>query len=233
MVPMPWFLAVLLAAFFLVTSPALAQEGVAPVPLPNAQPISLRPQQRPGYQPRAAWDFHPKGRLWTRSTMAAIRGHGAPLIETVPDDIDAWCPAYAQNGPTQRAAFWTGLISALVRHESTYRPRAVGGGGRWYGLTQILPATARGYGCRAQTGEALRHGASNLSCAVRIMAFTVARDGVVALRDGRSAGVGADWGPMTKRAKRQQMAAYTRRQTYCRELSSVRPVARPATGLTR
>lgn len=159
--------------------------------------------------------------------MAAVQSHGRALIETVPVDIGDWCPAYAQHGPEKRAAFWTGMISALVKHESTYKPRAVGGGGKWYGLTQILPATARGYGCRAQTGEALRVGAANLSCAVRIMATTVARDGAVALKNGRRAGVGADWGPMTSRSKRQDMAGYTRERKYCRLLSSVRPVVRP------
>ena len=159
--------------------------------------------------------------------MSALQGHGRPLIEMVPGDIADWCPAYAQNSPEQRAAFWNGFISGLVKHESAYKPRAVGGGGRWYGLTQILPATARGYGCRAANGEALKAGPANLSCAVRIMATTVRRDGVVALKNGKLAGVAADWGPMTKRAKRADIANYTKRQKYCRLLSSVPPLPRP------
>ena len=88
-------------------------------------------------------------------------------------------------------------MSALAKHESTYRPWAVGGGGRWYGLLQILPATARGYKCNARTGQSLKDGAANLSCAVRIMAHTVPRDGVIhGYRGRKGQGVTADWGPM-------------------------------------
>lgn len=207
------------------TTPAVRAPTVA-VFTPG--PEATRPVARPGYLPRARWDFRREGHLWTRATMSALQGHGRPLIDMVPADIADWCPAYPENGPEKRAAFWTGFISALVKHESTYKPRAVGGGGKWYGLTQILPATARGYKCRVGTGEALKHGPSNLSCAVRIMAFTVNRDGVVARKNGRLAGVSADWGPMHSRKKRTDMAAYTKRQKYCRLLSSVKPVPRPA-----
>lgn len=186
-----------------------------------------RPVARPDYRPRARWDFQSNGYLWTRATMSAILAHGRPLVEMVPGDISEWCPAYPEQDQARRAAFWTGMISALVKHESTFRPRAVGGGGKWYGLTQILPATARGYGCRAQSREALKNGPANLSCAVRIMSVTVPRDGVVAQKNGRRAGVAADWGPMVFRAKRAEMQNFTRKQSYCRLLSSVRPAPRP------
>lgn len=176
---------------------------------------SVRPVMRSGVLPEARWDGQPQGAAWTRTTMAAVLGHGRALVETVPGDIETWCPAYASNSAQQRAAFWTGMISALARHESTYRPRVVGGDGRWFGLLQISPGTARGYDCAARSGEALRAGPANLRCAVRIMAETVPRDNAVALSGGRRAGVGADWGPMTQRGKRAEMAAFTRVQSYC------------------
>ena len=220
--------ACLLAGPSVATTPTLLEKRPVPRAVAHSVELSaIRPTQRDGYLPRARWEDHPQGALWTRATMAAVQSHGRPLIEMVPADIGDWCPAYRTNGPEQRAAFWTGMISALVKHESTYRPTAVGGGGKWYGLTQILPGTARGYGCRARSGTALKDGAANLSCAVRIMATTVPRDGVVALKNGRSAGVGADWGPMTRRSKRADMAGYTKAQSYCRLLSSVRPAQRP------
>jgi hypothetical protein len=37
-------------------------------------------------------------------------------------------------------------------------------------LLQIYPDTARRYGCRARTAEALNNPVENLSCAARIMA---------------------------------------------------------------
>ena len=68
-------------------------------------------------------------------------------MSRVPRDIDSFCPRYAELAPTGRKAFWAGLLSAVAKHESTYNPKASGGGGKWLGLMQIAPATWRSYGC--------------------------------------------------------------------------------------
>jgi hypothetical protein len=162
--------------------------------------------------------------------MTAISGHGEGLESLVPRDIDRWCPAYIDNGPEQRRAFWVGVMSALAKHESTYNPRAVGGGDLWYGLLQIYPDTARRYGCYARTGEALKDPEDNLSCAARIMNVTVARDNAIAVRDSRWRGIAADWGPMSNRGKTAEMVAWTNKQSYCQAQVNIRPQARPATG---
>ncbi|MGR3271283.1 transglycosylase SLT domain-containing protein [Thalassococcus profundi] len=205
---------------------AALPEAVAEAPV-SAQAVgtSVRPKARSTFLPRARWSNAGRGAIWTRSAISALRSHANALPRTVPRDIDDWCPAYRTAGLREREAFWVGLISALAKHESTYRPRAVGGGGRWHGLLQILPGTARGYGCRARTGPALQNAPANLSCALRIMARTVQRDGVVS--QGMR-GVAADWGPFHSRSKRRDMMAWTRAQTYCKPISSVRPRARPA-----
>ncbi len=182
------------------------------------------PPVRESHIPNTRWHHLPRSDLWTRSALSALKTHGAPLTDLVPRDIADWCPAYPQADEDARRAFWVGFLSTLAKHESTYRPWVVGGNGRWYGLLQILPATARGYGCRARSGEALKHGPSNLSCGVRIMAVTVLRDGVVS-RGGR--GVAADWGPLVSSRKRGDMQAWTRSQPYCTPLSTVRPRLRP------
>ena len=169
-------------------------------------------EPEPPAMPRLRWSHRDEGTRWTAATMDALATHGADLPATVPADIEAWCPGYETASEFDRRAFWAGLISALAWHESTHRPEAVGGGGRWYGLTQILPATARGYGCEVGTGAALKNGAANLSCAVRIMARTVSRDGVVA-RGMR--GVAADWGPFHSSKKREDMRAWVGAQPYC------------------
>lgn len=187
---------------------------------------SAYPPARVAQIPRTRWDHRAESALWTRSALSSLKQHGAGLVEMVPRDIADWCPAYPAASAEKRRAFWVGFLSALAKYESTYRPRAVGGGGRWFGLLQILPGTARGYGCRARSGQALMNGPANLSCAIRIMTRTVRRDGVVS-RGMR--GVAADWGPLVSRAKRQDMKAWTRNQTYCTPLSSVRPRARPET----
>jgi hypothetical protein len=195
---------------------AQATAALVPVPPQAAREANL---------PRTRWEHQPQAALWTRSALAALKAHGAGLVERVPGDIEEWCPAYAQAADKGRRAFWVGFLSALAKHESTYNAGAVGGGGRWHGLLQILPATARGYGCRAGDGAALRHGPDNLSCAIRIMAHTVPRDGVVS-RGMR--GVAADWGPLHSRAKREDMKRWLRAQSYCKPLRTVRPRARPA-----
>lgn len=193
----------------------------------NAGPPPVRPPLRAGYLPEARWDFRRDARLWTRAAMSALAAHGRGLETVVPRDIETWCPGYAANPPPLRRAFWVGMMSALAKHESTWRPHAVGGGGLWYGLLQIYPDTARRYGCRARTGRALTDPEDNLSCAVRIMAVTVGRDRAVALNDGRWRGVAADWGPMTDRAKIAEMAAWTRARPYCEITAAVTASPRP------
>lgn len=158
------------------------------------------------------WRAIPKSSDWQAAALAALDTHGQPLVEVTPADIDEWCPGYTEGGVEVRKAFWVGLLSALSKHESTWNPRAVGGGGLWYGLVQIAPPTARGYGCAAKTGEALKDGSANLSCAVRIMAHTVPRDGVVS--QGMR-GVAADWGPFHSARKREDMMSITRALPAC------------------
>ncbi|MBV2361287.1 lytic transglycosylase domain-containing protein [Thalassococcus sp. CAU 1522] len=215
----------------LVAAPVGAVTEVTPKPAittaPSAQAVdaSLRPMARTLVIPKARWGSRNGRSAWTLATLSALRGHASVLPELVPKDIAAWCPAYPTADRAQREAFWVGLISSLAWHESTHRPHAVGGGGLWYGLTQILPGTARGYGCKARTGSALKDPEDNLSCALRIMAVTVPRDQVISQR---MRGVAADWGPFHSRKKREDMAAWVRKQDYCTGLArSLRPVARP------
>ncbi len=161
-----------------------------------------------GALPPMAWDHRPEAAVWTGSALAAMENHGTGLISTVPSDVETWCPAYAESGAGDRAAFWVGLLSTLAEHESTWNPRAVGGGGRWFGLVQIAPATARGYGCQATSGEALKDGEANLSCAIRIANSQVQSRGSI------SRGM-LDWGPFHSGSKRSEMRAFTRSQPYC------------------
>ena len=84
------------------------------------------------------------------AAMTALKQHGRRLVDHTPRDIQDWCPGYARAPEPDRRAFWVGFLSTLAKHESRWRPGAVGGGGQWYGLLQILPATARGYGCAAE-----------------------------------------------------------------------------------
>ena len=159
------------------------------------------------------WGGRPEAGAWTKAAYTALDRQGAPLVAMVPDDIAAWCPGYPRARREARKAFWTAFLSELARYESTWNPEAAGGGGRWLGLLQISPDTAQGYGCRAQSAGALRDGALNLSCGIRIMAETVPRDGVIAAGGG---GAAADWGPLLRPDKRAAIQAATRARPACR-----------------
>ncbi|WP_272009278.1 transglycosylase SLT domain-containing protein [Roseovarius sp. ZX-A-9] len=203
---------------------------LAPVSAVGSEDGSLgeiKPVARPSEIPPTRWEHRPEAARWTRGALAALRTHGKALENTVPRDIAEWCPGYVSAPPPQRRAFWVGFLSALAKHESTYRPDAVGGGGKWYGLLQILPSTARGYGCMARSGSALKDGAANLSCAIRILAVTVPRDQAIAVKERRWRGVAADWGPMRSSRKRADMAGWLRQQSFCAVTTSPRPKARP------
>ena len=218
----------------LIASSAFAETVPAPRPLPIVEEAPLsgtfdgRPPARDNMIPRARWEHRTNGLLWTRVALSAVETHGRPLIDTVPRDIDDWCPAYVNNDNEGRAAFWAGLLSTLARYESTWDPRAVGGNGRWFGLLQIYPPTAEFRDCRVQTGSGLQRASANLNCAVRIMAITVPRDQAISIKDSRWRGVAADWGPIRTPWMQRDMKRYTKRQTYCRPIADVRPPPRSA-----
>lgn len=175
-------------------------------------PVAAPPEAPPVALPVMQWDHRPESPEWTAATLAALQNEGAALLGQIPGDIGTWCPGYSEAPAEERAAFWAGLLSALARHESTWNPAAVGGGGQWFGLVQISPRTAAGYGCEADSASELTDGVANLECAVRIAASTVSRDGVVAANRG---GLAADWGPFVNAAKRTEMATWVSSQSYC------------------
>ena len=166
-----------------------------------------------GARPAMRWDERPEAASWTARAMRAVGRHDDALAGHVPADIDTFCPRYRTAALADRRAFWVGLVSATSKHESSYNPRASGGGGRYIGLMQISPGTARQAGCEARTTAALKDGAANLECAVEIFAPHVAQDGMVAGSGNR--GVARDWGPFSRKSKRAEIAAWTAKQAYC------------------
>ena len=166
-----------------------------------------------GAPPVMRWDARPEAAVWTARALTAVAARDGDLASRVPGDIATFCPGYASASMGNRRAFWVGLMSATAKHESSFNPKASGGGGRYVGLMQISPGTARLAGCEATSGAALKDGAANLECAIRIFAPHVAGDGVVAGKGNR--GVARDWGPFSRQSKRAEIAAWTAAQPYC------------------
>ncbi|MGP9790768.1 lytic transglycosylase [Roseinatronobacter sp. NSM] len=161
------------------------------------------------------WDHRPEATLWTAAKFDALDHEGRALVETVPDDIDTFCPGYESADADGRKAFWTALFSGLAGYESTWRPDAAGAGGRYRGLLQIWPTSARFYGCDLSHPNGLYDGATNLRCAARIAAQAVERDQVVAGSPGRWGGVAKDWPPLRDASKRNDIAGFTRTLPAC------------------
>lgn len=165
------------------------------------------------FLPSMGWDHRPEATAWTVRSLAVVAANDDALADQVPSDIATFCPGYSKASVDDRRAFWAGLVSATAKHESTWNPKAAGGGGRWIGLMQIAPQTARAYKCEAQSSAALKNGEANLACAIRIMSAQVDRDGVVA--GGGARGIGRDWAPFRSASKRADIAAWTKSQDYC------------------
>lgn len=165
--------------------------------------------------PAMGWDARPEATSWTQASLLAVARQDAILADRIPADVAAWCPGYVAAGVNDRRAFWSGLLSAVAKHESAWNPSAAGGGGRWIGLLQIAPATAQTHGCDATSSAALKDGAANLQCAVQIMAAQVAADGEVSGSRG-TRGIGRDWAPLRSSSKRSEMQDWTSAQSYCR-----------------
>ncbi|WBU62870.1 transglycosylase SLT domain-containing protein [Paracoccus aerodenitrificans] len=179
---------------------------------PEEMQVAATRRTQAGQLPAMHWDGTDRSREWTRATLAALDTEGAALMSRVPSDVMEFCPSYAAQTTENRRAFWAGLLSALARYESSHNPAAKGAGGRYLGLMQISPATARNYGC---SGSML-NGSENMACAVRIVARQVGRDNAVARSGQGWGGVARDWMPMRSASKRNLIAGWTSRQSYCR-----------------
>ena len=75
--------------------------------------------------------------------VEALTSDAAEMLSLTPSDAAEFCPGYAEAGTDERAAFWVACFSGLVHFESGWRPEASGAGGRYRGLLQISPTTAR------------------------------------------------------------------------------------------
>ncbi len=161
------------------------------------------------------WDHRPEAQRWTEAKFAALETDGRVLVDTVPEDIDVFCPGYEAADAEGRKAFWTALFSGLAGYESTWRPEAAGAGGRYRGLLQIWPTSARFYGCDLSHPKGLFDGPTNLRCATRIAAQAVERDQVVAGGPGNWGGVAKDWPPLRNANKRADIASFTKGLPVC------------------
>lgn len=212
-----------LFALFLILPLAACETGGTALPsaaavAPSTSPLSFA----------ADWDERPDGAQWTSFTRAALATDGRALLKAEPTDAAAYCPAYATLNEEEREAFWLGLISSMARFESGFRPNTsfqesfndrTGRPVVSRGLLQLSHESANSglYRCGIQNSEELHDPRTNLTCAVKIMAALVSRDGTIGTRqNGRWRGGSAYWSVLrTTSGSNPKIRSYTGGMVVC------------------
>lgn len=176
----------------------------------------------------ASWDSRSDGAQWTAFTRAALVTDGKALLQVEPADAADYCPAYATLSGEEREAFWLGLLSAMARFESGFRPATSfpesfndrnGTPVISRGLLQLSQesANSRLYNCEIGEAEELHDPRTNLTCGAKIMAALVTRDGTIGIQEnGRWRGGSAYWSVLrTSSSSNPQIRAYTNGMAVC------------------
>jgi hypothetical protein len=176
----------------------------------------------------AAWSKKNPDGSWTALTEKAVAASALPGL--VPNDIKRFCPAYPDLSADDRKKFWVGLLSAMARPESNFKPEVSytekfnDGRGEPVvsrGLLQlsIESANQKRHGCAIAKAEDLHDSAVNLPCGVKILEAWVKADGVIAYDpEGRNRGGGRYWSVMrTSKKHLAEITGFTGKLAVCRE----------------
>ncbi|OBP14278.1 transglycosylase [Rheinheimera sp. SA_1] len=175
----------------------------------------------------AAWAKNNRDGSWTRSAETAVAN--SPLVRLVPKDILYFCPAYPKLHATERRKFWVGLISAMAKPESNFKPQRFyqekfrDGKGRPVisrGLLQISieSANQQRYGCDIPYPAKLHDPRINLACGVKILSKWVSTDGVIAKHSQARIHKGGSryWSTLRpKSGHLRAIADFTRKLPFC------------------
>jgi hypothetical protein len=188
--------------------------------------LALLPLAALGAADYAAWAGKNADGAWTAAAEQAVAASALPA--SLPGDVQTFCPAYAERTPEERVRFWAGLLSSMARPESNFKPEAQyveafadAQGHRVVsrGLLQISIESANQarYGCAIAQAEDLHDPAVNLACGVKILAYWVATDGVIAsYGTGPSRGGGRYWSTLRERNKHlPELTGFTRQLAVC------------------
>ncbi len=172
------------------------------------------------------WDGrHPDAAAWTRFTRESVASVGEGLLGESPSDVTSFCPRYEGLDDAGKTSFWVGLVAALARHESNYKPATAfresfsDSSGRRVvsrGLLQLSDESARGYACEHDRAEDLHDARVNLDCGVRILTRWVVRDGRIAGQSSGWRGGARYWSVLRKASTLGQIRATTRALAVCR-----------------
>ncbi|HLD68572.1 MAG TPA: transglycosylase SLT domain-containing protein [Pseudomonas sp.] len=178
-------------------------------------------------QDYAAWKTVNKDGSWTLIAESAVKG--TKLVALAPKDITDFCPAYSQLDADKRLHFWVGLLSAMAKPESGFKPET-----KYVepdildankqnvvsrGLLQISMESAnqKAYGCGIQQAEDLHRVDVNLNCAARIMQHWVEKDERVAAMSKPAVGAARYWSVLRAwRGHLDEIAGFTKGMQVCK-----------------
>lgn len=156
----------------------------------------------------ASWRKVNKDCTWTNAAEEAVAASSLPTKN--PTDVTDFCPNYSALTTDQKSKFWVGLLSAVARPESNYKPETTytedfnDSSGKKVisrGLLQISieSANQKLYGCGIEKSEDLQDSVINLQCGVKILDAWVRKDGVIASYvKGQPRGGGRYWSTLRK-----------------------------------
>lgn len=170
---------------------------------------------------------NPNSTNWQSYVETAIDTYGSALMTATPGDIGDWCPSFADQSPAERKAFWSFLMSSLMKYESNYDPAvtytepfndAQGNRVVSRGVLQLSKESANGYRCGIDDPQELHDPQTNLTCAVRIMNRWVERDAVIQDRTltRQWRGLARYWSPFRRSQQRSVMQDQVSASSYCK-----------------
>ncbi|MEL6978040.1 MAG: transglycosylase SLT domain-containing protein [Pseudomonadota bacterium] len=176
----------------------------------------------------AAWRHLPEGSEWTGYVLEALDELGDDLLIAEPQDVGAFCPNFAQQDWTERAAFYVGLVSKMAEFESGFDPATsyterfndrFGQRVISRGLLQLSIESANAYpGCSLTRAAELHDPQTNIRCAVAILTRLVTRDALIGAQiDGEWRGGAAYWSVLRQTSpRRAPIEAHLAGLPFCR-----------------
>jgi hypothetical protein len=176
----------------------------------------------------AAWRKANTDGSWTQAAETGISA--TPLPDLVPKDIAEFCPNYASLDLAERKRFWVGLLSAMARPESNFKPDttyrepditdAAGKNVTSRGLLQISleSANQNAYSCGIKRAEDLHDPAVNLACGAKIMSYWVKRESLIAAQVKPAVGAARYWSVLRAwRNHLPEITGFTKSLEFCKK----------------
>lgn len=190
------YLRILIVLALVVTSCEYAENGMEVDRTPASQTIpstSPTPSPTPKSTPKPSptpsapvsgsakplWESaNSDGVNWTAHVMSKLDTLGVDMVDSLPADFKTFCPKYDKLTYTQKKEFFTYLMSAMTKYESTFDPTefyreafndSSGNPVISRGLLQISIESANSYGCGFTNAQQLHDPYLNLNCGMRIL----------------------------------------------------------------